>query len=693
VTPSGTDTRSGRNHAGYDRSDTTGTGRASRSRYDTDHPLPRPLAPGARTRRPGRRRRASRGPRLLRPGDPRYRSLTLLLALGLLFGVVVLRLGYVQTIGARQYVAYGEDQRTEPIALPAARGTIFDRNGKDLALSTPAKSVGADPSVIGDRALAARRLARALRLPAHQVATKLATDTHFVYLGRQVEDEVARRVKDLDIPGVLVFDESARLLPAGDMARSVLGSVDLDNVGVSGLELRYDDELSGDPGEYMVERDLDGRTIPGGRHLIDPAEPGDDIVLTIDRSLQYATEGILAEQVRSVGARAGWAAVMDPRTGEVLALANVETDPQTHAVANTGNNLAVTQNFEPGSVNKVITMSAGLEEGLVAPDSVLQVPDSLRVADHVYTDAHSHPAWMTAGQILAQSSNIGTIEIAQKMGMERLDEYLRRFGFGQVTNLGLPHEEPGILLDRHNWSGTSIGSVPIGQGISVTAMQMLIAYNTIANDGVAVPPTLLKATFDAEGERHPAPPGEGRRVVSPTTAAHIRGMLAQAVTSGTGKAAAIEGYDAGGKTGTARKPQPGGGYRDARGRYHYVSTFAGFIPAGNPRVSIIVVIDEPTTSPYASDVAAPAFAKIGRQALRAMRIPPPAGAGVGTQPTAEEQKVRAEPVADPTTTATAPTTTTTTAPTSTTTTTVPGAAAPGGRQPAATATSVPTRGH
>jgi cell division protein FtsI (penicillin-binding protein 3) len=299
---------------------------------------------------------------------------------------------------------------------------------------------------------------------------------------------------------------------------------------------------------------------------------------------------------------------------------------------------------------------------------------------------------MTASQVLAQSSNIGTIEIAQRVGMERLDEYLRRFGFGQVTNLGLPHEEPGILLDRDNWSGTSIGSVPIGQGISVTAMQMLIAYNTIANDGVAVPPTLLKATFDAEGERHAAPPGEGRRVVSPTTAAYVREMLAQAVTSGTGKAAAIEGYDAAGKTGTARKPQPGGGYEDARGAYHYVSTFAGFIPAGNPRVSIIVVIDEPTTSPYAAEVAAPAFAKIGREALRTMRIPPPAGAGGGTQPTPEESKVRAEPVAEPTTTTAVATTTTTTAVTATTTPGAAAPAAPGGRQPAATTTSVPTRG-
>jgi cell division protein FtsI (penicillin-binding protein 3) len=601
---------------------------------------------------------------------------------------VVLRLGYVQTVGAHQYVAYGEEQRIEPIALPAARGTIFDRNGKDLALSTPAKSVGADPSVISDRAAAARSLARVLRLPGNEVASKLATDTHFVYLARQVDDEVAKRVEKLDIPGVLIFDESARLLPAGDMARSLLGSVDLDNVGVAGLELRYDDQLAGDPGEYMVERDLEGRTIPGGRRLIDPAEPGDDIVLTIDRSLQFATEGILAEQVRTTGAKAGWAAVMDPRSGEVLALANVETDPKTHVVGNTSNNLAVTQNFEPGSVNKVITMSAALEEGLVAPDTELQVPDTLHVADHVYTDAHSLPPRMTASQILAQSSNIGTIEIAQRLGMPPLDEYLRRFGFGQRTALGLPHEEPGILLDPDNWSGTSIGSIPIGYGISVTAMQMLLAYNTIANDGVYMPPALLRATFDAEGKRHPAVPGEGRRVVSPTTAAQVREMLAQAVASGTGKAAAIDGYHAAGKTGTARKPQPGGGYRDAQGNYHYVASFAGFIPADDPQVSIIIVIDEPTTSAYASDVAAPAFASIGRQALRTMRIAPPAAAtAVGTLPPLEEPKLRAEPALPPTTTTTAPATTTVRGATSTTT-----SPALPGPQATTTTTPVPARG-
>src|ERR687891_1190387 len=455
----------------------------------------------------------------------------------------------------------------------------------------------------------------------------------------------------------------------GGLARGVLGSVDPDNVGVSGLEQRYDDQLAGDPGEYMVERDLDGRTIPGGRHLIDPAEPGDDIVLTIDRSLQYATEGILAEQVRTVGAKAGWAIVSDPRTGEILALANVETDPKTHEVGNTGNNRAVTEMYEPGSVNKVITMAAALEEGVVTPETVLQVPDTLQVAEHTYGDAHSLPSEMTASDVLAQSSNIGTIKIAQRLGTERVDDYLRRFGFGQETALGLPHEARGLLVDPDNWSGTSIGSIPIGQGISVTAMQMLLTYNTIANDGVYVPPTLLEATFDAEGERHEVAAGEGRRVVSPTPAAQVRKMLAEAVAAGTGEAAAIDGYETAGKTGTARKPQPGGGYRDEQGNYHHVATFAGFIPADDPQVSIIVVIDEPTTSPYAGDVAAPAFANIGRQALRTLGIAPPAAIdAVG--PRLEEPKVRAQPAAPPTTATTVPTTTTTVP--GATTTTAPG---------------------
>jgi cell division protein FtsI (penicillin-binding protein 3) len=582
-----------------------------------------------------------------------------------MFVVILVRLVYVQVLSPGRYVAYGDAQRIQPIEVAGGRGAIYDRNGEDLAISIPQTSIAADPSIIDAPAAAAGRLAPILGIEESELRARLAEDVRFVYLARQVEDNVADAVRELDIPGVLLFDEQARFTPSGDLATALLGSVDRDNTGVSGIEHTYEDLLSGESGRLVVERDLQGRTIPAGRHHIDPARPGHDLILTIDGTLQYEVENILQAQIQAKGARGGVAIVSNPETGEVLAIANQETDPATGVVHNTGNNLAVTQNYEPGSVNKVITLAAALEEGLVTPEEVITVPPALRVADHTYNDAH--PGNLSVTDVLARSSNVGTIKIAQELGAERLDEYLRRFGFGQGTGLGLPHEENGQMLDLEDWSGTSIGSIPLGQGISVTAMQMLFAYNVIANDGVYVPPTLVSATRDAEGERHPVAPEDSRRVVSPTTASQMRAMLAEVITNGTGEAAAIEGYDAAGKTGTARKPQPeGGGYENEDGSYDHIATFAGFLPAGDPKLSIIVVIDEPATSYYASDVAAPAFAEIGRRAARTM----------GVAPTAPEEqaplaistadgRVRATPAAPPTTApppttvppATAPTTT------------------------------------
>ncbi|HKY66660.1 MAG TPA: penicillin-binding protein 2, partial [Acidimicrobiales bacterium] len=556
----------------------------------------------------------------MRGNTPRTRSLALLVAIVLLFSVVVVRLAYVQTIGASQYVAYGVDQRIEPIELAGGRGAIYDRNGTDLAISIPQTSIAADPSIVTDPQGAARELAPVLGLDEIDLLRLLTEDVRFVHLKRQVPDDVADAVRDLDIPGVLFFDEQARFMAAGDMARSVIGSVNIDGDGRSGVEQAYEDRLAGEPGHLMVERDPQGRTIPAGRHQIDPARPGDDLILTIDRGLQYEVERILQAQIGTTGAKGGTAIVSDPETGEILAMANQETDPTTGVIHNSSEDRAVTANYEPGSVNKVITLAAALEEGLVTPEQVITVPPSLQVADHTYNDAH--PGDLTVTDVLARSSNVGTIKIAQRLGEERLDEYLRRFGFGHDTGLGLPHEENGQLLPVDEWSGTSIGSIPLGQGISVTALQMLFAYNVIANDGVYVPPALVAATRDAEGERHDVPPGDARRVVSPTTAAQMRAMLARVIENGTGTAAAIEGYVAAGKTGTARKPQESGGYEDAAGNYHYISTFAGFLPADDPKLSIIIVIDEPSTSPYAAQVAAPAFADIGRYAVRTMGVAP-----------------------------------------------------------------------
>jgi cell division protein FtsI (penicillin-binding protein 3) len=565
-----------------------------------------------------------------------------------MFSVAVLRLGYVQVVGSGRYVAYGEEQRIQPIELAGGRGSIYDREGNDLAISIPQTTIAADPSVIADPAAAAPLLATALGQDPATVLAALKTDGRFVYLARQVPDDVADRVRALHIDGVLLYQEQARFSPAGDMGRALLGQVGVDGDGLSGIEEAYDARLSGRPGRLLVERDPDGRTIPAGRHQIDPAVPGDDLILTLDGSLQYAVENILAGQVAATGGQGGIAVVSNPETGEILAMANVQTNPDTGIVGNTGNDLAVTANYEPGSVNKLITLAGALEEGLVTPDTVVDVPSALRVADHTYYD--SHAGQLSVTDILAKSSNVGTIKVAQLLGPTKVDEYLRKFGFGRSTGLGLPHEESGELLDLDHWSGTSIGSIPIGQGISVTAMQMLFAYNVVANDGVYVPPSLVRATVDRHGDRHDVGPGQSHRVISPTTAAQLRGMLAQVITSGTGQAAAIDGYTAAGKTGTARKPQPGGGYTDEAGNYHYISTFAGFIPADDPKLSIIVVIDEPTTSPYAAQVAAPAFAEIGRHALRQEGVAPtgtPARAPLLPEP--EHDRVRATPAAPPTT--------------------------------------------
>ncbi len=269
-------------------------------------------------------------------------------------------------------------------------------------------------------------------------------------------------------------------------------------------------------------------------------------------------------------------------------------------------------------------MAAALEEGVVAPGTLLSVPDRLQVSDHLFRDHDPHPtATWNPVDILATSSNIGTIMLGQELGKDRIDEYMRRFGFGERTALDFPGESPGLMLDVEDWSGTSIGSIPLGQGVAVTAMQMLEAYNVLANGGVYVEPRLVLGTVDGDGNRHDAPAAETHRVVSEETARAVSDMLVAAVDAGTGTQARIDGYAVAGKTGTARKPQPGGGYQDAAGNYHYVSTFAGFVPAQDPQLSIIVVMDEPSNGFFASQVSAPVFAELARFGLRQFRVPPP----------------------------------------------------------------------
>lgn len=552
----------------------------------------------------------------------------MLVVMLILFSLLLVRVAELQTVSPERYVAFGESQRVRSIDLPAARGSLLDRNGEELALSVNQTTIYANPSAIEDPLATAAHLAPVLGLDQAELEATLSEDSEFEYLARQVSDEVGAEVAELELDGIYDMDEPRRFEPSGDLARSVLGSVGVDNSGLSGIESQYDEALTGTPGELTVERAPDGTTISSGERNLVPAEQGDSLVLTLDRGMQFEAERVLSQQVDATGALGGMAIVSRVGTGEVLAMANVEAtqneDGSLGPAVPSTNNRAVTAMFEPGSVNKVVTMAAAIEEGVVEPSTRFIVPDGLQVADHRFTDHDPHPpADWSVNDILTQSSNVGTIMVAQQLGGQRLDEYMGRFGFGEATALGFPNEAAGLTLPFDEWSGTSIGSIPIGQGISVTALQMQSAFNVIANDGVYVSPRLVLARVGEDGTRYPVPAPEDRRVVSTSTARQLSTMMMSVVDAGTGTSAAISGYRVAGKTGTARKPQEQGGYEDEAGNYLYVATFAGFVPAEDPELSIIVVLDEPTSSIFGGEVSAPVFAQLGQYALARYGIAPP----------------------------------------------------------------------
>ena len=536
------------------------------------------------------------------------------------FLVLAARLVQVQALESDRYSAFGETQRVRSAALPADRGAIFDRNGRDLALTVHQATVIADPRLVTDPLGTAAKLSPVLGVDAATLQDRLTRDLGFVYLARKVDDGVAAQVKAMKLAGVSLIEEPERFLPAGELALPILGRVGTENTGLSGLETQYEGQLAGRPGKVTVEKDPGGGEIPGSVRQFDPSTRGDDLVLTLDRSLQYETERALAARIVSSNAKAGTAIVLQTITGEVLALANLQAGENGGPPRQAGKNMAVTNVFEPGSVNKVITIAAALEEGIVRPADVLTVPGTLKVADHVFSEHDPHPPvkWSIT-DIMANSSNVGSIMIGKEVGKTRIDRYLRDFGFGTKTGLGFPGESRGILLDPRKWSGTSIGTVPIGQGLAVTAMQMVGAYNAIANGGTWVAPKMVRATVDNDGERHPTPASERREVVSARTAQQVTAMLTEVVRVGTGTNAAVAGYNVAGKTGTARKPM-----ENARGYQvgAYVSSFAGFVPAEKPEFTIIVVLDQPTPI-YGGLVAAPVFSEIARYALRQYQVPPP----------------------------------------------------------------------
>lgn len=547
----------------------------------------------------------------------RRRATTLLLCLLLAIVGIGFRLFQVQGVNADRYTDIARRQRVRKIVLPAHRGAIYDRGGRELAISIPARTIYANPKQIPDKEGTARVLAPMLGRSYQELLRQLSKPKGFVYLARKVDVAVARKIDGLKLIGVGTLNEPRRGYPGDGLAANVIGFVGTDAKGLSGVEHAFDALLGGKPGLRVLEQDPHGRPIPQGMDREQPPVPGGDLVLTLDRDIQFAAESALRRAVDDYGAKGGSVIVMRPGSGEILAMANAPTfNPNDLEGVSSSDmrNRAVTDAYEPGSVNKVVTAAAALEEKIVSPASTFVVGSQIRVGGGTFSDAHGHAATrMTFEQIIAESSNVGTIQVALKVGSQRLTEYLRRFGYGQAIGLGFPGESAGLLPRADRWR-TSLPTMAIGQGLSVTALQMTRVYATVAHDGVAVEPRLVSGWVDADGVYHGSPESRSRRVVSAPTAATLRRMLTKVVTDGTGTAAQVPGYPTAGKTGTAQKPAKGG-YAG------YVASFVGMVPATAPELVIGVVLDDPTPI-WGGVVAAPAFRQVAEAALRILRVPP-----------------------------------------------------------------------
>jgi cell division protein FtsI/penicillin-binding protein 2 len=533
----------------------------------------------------------------------------------ILLGAALGRAVWLQVVKGPEYAAMAVRQHRETVVVPAARGTIVDRNGQPLALGKVATTVYANPRQVDqprEVALAASRLLKSDPEELYPLLTDRSRG--FVYLARKADPRKAEKLEALGFAGLGFYPEELRFYPQGPVAAQILGYAGLDNKGLEGLERSLEGTLAGKPGSQTIVKDPFGRALDVVE--TQPETPGKSVRLTIDRQIQANAEEVLAETVRRWGARSATAVVLDPRTGEVLAMA---TAPRFNANrfsttrADRRRNRAVTDTYEPGSTFKLVTVAAALEERIVNPRSAFRLPPTLEVADRTIREAHSRGTErMSVREIVEYSSNIGTITIAQRLGEGRLASWIDRFGFGKTTGIDFPGESPGFALPVDEWSGSTIGTVPIGHGIAVTPIQMARAYAAIANGGRLVRPHLIdRIDGSSVGS------GMGRRVVSKAVADQMLDMLRGVVVEGTGTAAAIPGYTVAGKTGTAAKIDPDGTYSTSR----YVASFAGLVPASKPELVVMVMVDEPRGGYYGGQVAAPAFREIARFNLQHLEIP------------------------------------------------------------------------
>lgn len=561
--------------------------------------------------------------------EPRQRDWMRLRFLLLVAGMALALVGVVLQ-SYRIQVHHGERLRQEvqriyqrEITVLPARGSIYDRNGEDLAISIPVDSIYARPGRIEDPVGVAERLAPVLKVDKETLLKTLRQESPFVWLKRQVVPTMSARVRALGLSGVGVVQETRRFYPNLELAGHLLGFVGVDGQGLDGIEYQYDRLLRGETNRLVVDQDALGRPLASAQGLIVARKDGHNLVLTIHKEIQHATEERLQEGVEAAKAKGGMAVVMDPRTGEILAMANVPRfNPNTYQQypRETLRNRCVTDSYEPGSAFKPILAAAVLEEKLWRPtDTVYCENGAYRVHDKVIHDVH-HYGTLTLAGVIQKSSNIGAAKIGLSLGAERLYPYVRNFGFGRPSGADIPGEASG-LLRAPKWTPVELANISFGHGVSVTALQLTNAFCALANRGRLMRPFVVREILDAQGntvERRA--PQELGSVVSPETALQVTEMLVAAVSpEGTGAQAAMEGFQVAGKTGTAQKPDVRhGGYLKGK----YMASFVGFVPAQDPRLCVLVVVDEPQGNVYGGQVAAPVFREIVRDSLGILGVYP-----------------------------------------------------------------------
>ena len=594
------------------------------------------------------------------PGKSRRRYLGSAVVMTACLGGILTRLFFVQGVDAARYAQAARNEYVHEISFLGERGAILDRNGDELAMSVPLTTVYSDDYQVTDPRLEAHYLSGPLGVGAATLQSQLSEASGFVYLAHTIPDAQAAKVTTMMteglLPGIYTMQEPKRFLPAGQLALPLIGQVGTSGQGLSGLEYKYNRLLEGKPGKLIEDMDPAGGLIPGGVHQYQAPVRGDDLVLSIDKPLQFDAEQALARALVAAQAQSGIALIMDSKTGELLAVAQLTTPsrsapvtmheppalpvwfvPQNTSGISQGattpapssqqvksvqpvespSATAFTSVYEPGSVEKLVTLSGALQSGSITPTEIFSVPNTYDVAGTMIADAWTHPTlYWTPSSILAHSSDIGTVEIAQKMGLPVLLHWIHAFGIGRTTDVNFPGESAGLVPGPTQWSGTSIATMPIGQGLAVTAVQMLDAYNTIANGGLYIAPRLVDGYVGARGHEHWFAVPKPHRVVSRQVAADMTSMLEGVVRVGTGGAADLSPYTVAGKTGTALVPSPKGGYIAG----DFVSSFAGFVPAEDPAVTAMVVVEG--THQYGAEASAPVFAMLARDALQELGVPP-----------------------------------------------------------------------